>query len=161
MITAKHGGGPHGGTPRADESCAERTVRTQGMDTEAVESVARAAFRARFEPAYRQFAVVSLRDEGAGADVAAAVWTQIEQDWAGLLACASTAGCAWQRLSSAVHNHPRRPRSALDELPRPAADAFLLRHRVGLEADRAAEAMGMESAAFESLYRTVVPRPAA
>ncbi|MGO4463725.1 hypothetical protein AB4039_41680 [Streptomyces sp. M-16] len=157
MITAFSGRVPHASP--APEACGTgAAARTGRKDVRAAEQTARTAFKARFDSAYRQYAAVRLGDDDAG-DVVEAVWKQIELGWAGLLRCPSPAGGAWTLLSRAVHASPARPPSPLDKLPRPAADAFLLRHCVGLEADRAAEAMGMEPAAFESLYRSVVPRP--
>lgn len=158
MTTAYPGPTPDDGASGAALSGAGAAARTGHVDARTAEQAARAAFRARFEAPYRQYAAVRLASQDEGDVVVEVVWAQIERNWAGLLRCPSPAGAAWTLLVRALEACPVRSRSPLDRLPRPVADAFLLRHRVGLEADRAAEAMGIETAAFESLYRSVVPR---
>lgn len=143
--------------PQAATTGAE--IRTAPRSPRVVEQAACAVFRAQFEDIYRQYAAVRLGDQIAGEAIAAAAWEAIERAWGGLLRDPSPAPGAWALLTRAVRACPTRPASAMDRLPCGAADTFLLRHCVGLDAERAAQTMGIESAAFESLYRTVVPHP--
>ncbi|WP_424216268.1 hypothetical protein ACN20G_29430 (plasmid) [Streptomyces sp. BI20] len=115
------------------------------------------AFRSHHAALYRRYATLRLGDPEAGRSAVAAVFASLGEQWAALLAGPEPTRAAWREFSARLRTWPDRPDSPLDGLPADRVDAFLLRHRLGLPADTAAEVMGVDPARFAALCRAPTP----
>lgn len=118
------------------------------------------AFRARNHRPYVVYASIRLGAEGiaesvVAESVVAEVFTDLAISWRAALASAEPAAVAWQILGRHVDDQlgrPRRPvRGRVRGIAAAREDALLLRNRMRLSSERAAEVMGLSTADFQVL----------
>ncbi|MFJ4774508.1 hypothetical protein ACIP88_36305 [Streptomyces uncialis] len=113
------------------------------------------AFRARNHRPYVVYASIRLGADGMAESVVAEVFTDLAISWRAALASAEPAAVAWQILGRHVDDQlgrPRRPvRGRVRGIAAAREDALLLRNRMRLSSERAAEVMGLSRADFQVL----------
>lgn len=113
------------------------------------------AFCAKYRPLYARYAAARLHSAGRGADIADTVLSAAARTWPQALTCASPAAVVWELLTGKVDaTAARRPRPAV--LPCPQADTLILRHRLGLAPEAAADVMGITPSEFSTLHQAAL-----
>ncbi|MFJ3519837.1 hypothetical protein [Streptomyces sp. NPDC090131] len=114
------------------------------------------AFCAKYRPLYARYAAARLESAGHGADVADTVLSGFARCWAEALTCASPAAVVWKLFTGTVESSARRPARPVTALPCPQADTVILRHRLGLAPEAAAEVMGISASEFSTLHQAAL-----
>ncbi|MGW8783092.1 sigma-70 region 4 domain-containing protein [Streptomyces sp. NPDC055796] len=114
------------------------------------------AFCARYRPLYIRYAAVRLSSAGCGARLADRVLDALAPCWSEALACPSPAATVWETFTSLIETAAERGTRCVRALPCRQADAVILRHRLGLPAETAAELMGISDSAFRALHRAAL-----
>ncbi|MBT2469547.1 hypothetical protein J7E97_17085 [Streptomyces sp. ISL-66] len=113
------------------------------------------AFCSKYRPLYARYAAARLRSACRGADLADTVLSDVARSWPAALTCPSPAALVWKLLTGEVEaTAQRRARPAL--LPCSQADTLILRHRLGLAPEAAAEVMGISPSEFSSLHQAAL-----
>ncbi|WP_052713673.1 hypothetical protein [Streptomyces katrae] len=114
------------------------------------------AFCSRYRPLYIRYAAVRLSSTRCGARLADHALDALAPCWPQALACASPAAAVWEMFTSLIEDAAERGSRCGADLPCPQADAVILRHRLGLPAETAAELMGISDSAFRVLHRAAL-----
>ncbi|WP_406205462.1 hypothetical protein OH807_30905 [Kitasatospora sp. NBC_01560] len=111
-----------------------------------------------YEQQYLQYAHVRLADEGLGAEAVERTFGYLSGGWDAVLRCPQPMAACWVLLRQVVSERSRRASRTGDRLhralPALAADAALLRYRLGLDASIAAHLMGVDESALRAQLRT-------
>ncbi|MER5968557.1 hypothetical protein ABT112_02215 [Streptomyces sp. NPDC002055] len=103
---------------------------------------------------YQRFGAAAAGSRHAGSRIARAALRDLGEQWHRALRSSSPAAHAWGLLSRRASENRTAPRYGLHGLlDRDAADALVLRYRLGLPPRRAGHAMGLSEAGFELLRR--------
>ncbi|MFD0271746.1 hypothetical protein ACFVGY_35020 [Streptomyces sp. NPDC127106] len=114
------------------------------------------AFCAKYRPLYIRYAAARVEDARHGARLADCALAGLAQGWTEALTCASPAARAWEMFTAIVEATAGRGARAMPALPCPQADTIILRHRLGLALETAAEMMGISASSFQALHRAAL-----
>ncbi|MFD8984638.1 hypothetical protein [Streptomyces sp. NPDC059564] len=114
------------------------------------------AFCVKYRPLYTRYAAARLENTGHGARLAESALAGLAQGWSEALTCASPAARVWEMFTALVEATAGRRAQPVTSLPCPQADAVILRHRLGLAPEVAAEMMGISASAFRALHRAAL-----
>ncbi|WP_405814372.1 hypothetical protein OG241_07180 [Streptomyces sp. NBC_01390] len=121
-----------------------------------------AAFCVRHLDIYTRYAAVRMRDSGQAQALAQAALGDLAMMWAEALESPSPSALAWRLLAARTGRAAAGGGMELYRvLPVAQADAVLLRYRLGLSAQDAAEVMGWEPGEFTCLLKAAVRTGAA
>lgn len=129
---------------------APRSVTTE------VALVSYEAFCAKYRPLYARYAAARLESAGRGADIADAGLSRFARCWPEALTCASPAAVVWKLFTRMVDSSARHPARPVLALPCPQADTVILRHRLGLAPEAAADVMGISASEFSTLHQAAL-----
>ncbi|MEU3566812.1 sigma factor-like helix-turn-helix DNA-binding protein [Kitasatospora sp. NPDC036755] len=132
-----------------------------------MEAAARSRARSGFEgfvelyrAQYGMYARARLQDAGPAAEVVAWTFGYVEAGWDAVLGCPEPTAVCWALLRGAVSRRTEVGRPAGDwlheTLPAAAADAVLLRYRLGLDLPAAARLMGVSAGVVEVELRAAL-----
>ncbi|WP_369184175.1 hypothetical protein [Streptomyces sp. Y1] len=112
------------------------------------------------EPYYLKYARTRLAAEELGAEAVAWTLGYLEAEWTAILGCSQPMATCWSVLRGAVSRRSapgRLPGNWLHTvLPDDAADAVLLKHRLGVELPVAARLMGVGTGVVEVQLRAAL-----
>jgi len=111
---------------------------------------------------YTRYVAVRIRDGGRARSLAQAALGDLAMVWAEALQSPSPSALAWRLLTARTgHAAAGGGLELYRVLPAPQADAVLLRYRLGMSADAAAELMGWQRGEFACLLKAAVRAGAA
>jgi hypothetical protein len=116
-----------------------------------------AAFCVERKEAYCRYAAVRVGCTVAGRQLALAALGDLAMAWAEALQSASPAAVSWSLLAARTAAHPDGGRRGLHRLLPPVhADVLLLRYRLGLSPQQAADLLGMKHWELLGIQRAAV-----
>lgn len=114
------------------------------------------AFCAKYRPLYARYAAARLKNAGHGAEIADAALTGLAQCWSEALTCESPAAMGWRLFTGIVEASVGGRSRLVMPLPCPQADTVILRHRLGLAPESAADVMGITTSEFSTLHQAAL-----
>ncbi|CAL9635809.1 hypothetical protein SUDANB120_06202 (plasmid) [Streptomyces sp. enrichment culture] len=127
-----------------------------GAAATAVARLSYEAFCARYRRLYARYAAARLHHADEGASVAEAALSCLARRWPEALACESPAAVGWKTVTGIVEASVRPGTRPAVRLPGRQADTVILRHRLGLSAETAAEVMGISWSEFSTLHQAAL-----
>lgn len=110
---------------------------------------------------YTRYAALRLGDDRQARVLAQAALGDLAMMWAEALQSPSPSALAWRLLAARIGGAAAEDRALYRVLPAVQADAVLLRYRLGLPDEKAAEVMGWQPGEFTCLLKTAVRGAAA
>ncbi|WEH12214.1 hypothetical protein [Streptomyces sp. VNUA24] len=110
---------------------------------------------------YTRYATLRLGDDRQARALAQAALGDLAMMWPEALQSPSPSALAWRLLAARIGRAAADNRALYRVLPAVQADAVLLRYRLGLPDDKAAEVMGWQPGEFTCLLKTAVRGAAA